>query len=159
MGRFEACDNVDLLLVLAEYEAYYEFRYDRKPKITKKLKDGEESSASSSASRRGQQRPTEAKKSNSGTAPSSSSSSKGASSGKLPTVNGATAADDDTAPSFGIQGTGMTGEAKGGKRDDSVDRIEERLLKPPPQFGGDVEMKQLAASVSREIYQESPDVR
>lgn len=32
-------------------------------------------------------------------------------------------------------------------------------MKPPPQFGGDSEMKQLAAVISREIYQESPNVR
>lgn len=34
-----------------------------------------------------------------------------------------------------------------------------RVLKPPPQYGGDPEMKQLAAIISREIYQESPNVR
>ena len=33
------------------------------------------------------------------------------------------------------------------------------ILKPPPQFGGDMDMKQLAASISREIYQESPNVK
>ena len=34
-----------------------------------------------------------------------------------------------------------------------------RLLKPPPQFVGDPEMRALAATISREIYQESPNVR
>jgi hypothetical protein len=34
-----------------------------------------------------------------------------------------------------------------------------RLLKPPPQFGGDNELKQLANVISLEIYQESPNVR
>jgi hypothetical protein len=39
------------------------------------------------------------------------------------------------------------------------DIITFRLLKPPPSFGGDAEMKQLANVISREIYQESPNVR
>ncbi len=38
------------------------------------------------------------------------------------------------------------------------DKIEDRILKPPPQFGGDMEMKQLAMVISREIYQESPNI-
>ncbi len=33
---------MDLNLIMTEYEAYYELRYDRKPKIIRKLKDGEE---------------------------------------------------------------------------------------------------------------------
>jgi len=37
--------------------------------------------------------------------------------------------------------------------------LEDRLLKPPPQFGGDMEMKQLANIISHEIYQESPNVQ
>ena len=39
------------------------------------------------------------------------------------------------------------------------DKQEFRLLKPPPQFGINSEMKQLYSIISSEIYQESPDVR
>ena len=37
--------------------------------------------------------------------------------------------------------------------------MENRLLRPPPKFGGDAEMRQLAAIISNDIYQESPNVR
>jgi katanin p60 ATPase-containing subunit A1 len=39
------------------------------------------------------------------------------------------------------------------------DKQEFRLLKPPPQFGINSEMKHLYSIISSEIYQESPDVR
>jgi hypothetical protein len=32
-----------LNLIMTEYEAYYELRFDKKPKLVRKLKDGEES--------------------------------------------------------------------------------------------------------------------
>ena len=37
--------------------------------------------------------------------------------------------------------------------------IYDRTLKPPPSFGGDSELRQLAVSISREIYQESPNIK
>ena len=51
---------------------------------------------------------------------------------------------------------------KGKKVEDEaadVDLVENRLLKPLPQYGGDKEMKTLCDVISREIYQESPNVR
>ena len=50
---------------------------------------------------------------------------------------------------------------KGKKEEEAadVDLIENRLLKPLPQYGGDKEMKTLCDVISREIYQESPNVR
>jgi katanin p60 ATPase-containing subunit A1 len=44
-GKYDLCDNIDLALILNEYEAYYEMRFDKKPKILKKsANDGSESS-------------------------------------------------------------------------------------------------------------------
>lgn len=37
MNKFEVCDNVSLETVLMEYEAYYHVKFQRYPKITKKL--------------------------------------------------------------------------------------------------------------------------
>ena len=36
ISRLEAADNVDLATVLREYEAYYEFKLGKKPKLVRK---------------------------------------------------------------------------------------------------------------------------
>jgi katanin p60 ATPase-containing subunit A1 len=41
LTKFAAADNIDLGLVLSEYETYYEMRFDKKPKLARKL-DGDE---------------------------------------------------------------------------------------------------------------------
>lgn len=51
----------------------------------------------------------------------------------------------------------MPHKGRQNKKDDDLP-LEDRVLKPPPQFGGDLEMKQLAAVISREIYQSSTNV-
>lgn len=167
LSKYCVADNVDLLLILNEYEAYYEMKFGKKPKLIRKLKEGEDqpyvpripdaSQSSSSASSKKQ------KKSD-------------ITSEKLPILpNGnnsqsslnSSAPEDDSNnnnnnsnSTLGIQGTSVNTTNKNKKSDgDSNESYEERLLKPPPQFGGDMEMKQLAASISREIYQESPNVR
>lgn len=40
-----------------------------------------------------------------------------------------------------------------------MEKIEHRVLKPPPHLGNDPDMKALAALVTREIYVESPNVK
>lgn len=37
LSRFEVCDNVNLETVLMEYEAYYHVKFNKYPKVTKKL--------------------------------------------------------------------------------------------------------------------------
>ena len=44
LQQFEVADNMDLALILGEYEAYYEMKFDKKPKIVRKLAGGEEKS-------------------------------------------------------------------------------------------------------------------
>ena len=37
LRRFEVCDNVDLETVLMEYESYYYIKFQKHPKLTKKV--------------------------------------------------------------------------------------------------------------------------
>lgn len=163
INKFEVADNVDMSLVMSEYEAYYEMRFDKKPKLVRKLKEGEENT------RPGGRPPRQPDASSSSR--NSTNKSTRAANGKLPTVSGAvssTGSDDDTASGMsglGVSGVGVGGSSvdsapgSKGKKDEAVERFEERVLKPPPQFAGDPEMRTLAAVISREIYQESPNVR
>jgi hypothetical protein len=59
-----------------------------------------------------------------------------------------------------LKGSAVSSRSNADSGDEtSIEKVENRLLKPPPQFGFDAEMKQLASVISREIYQESPNVR
>ncbi|XP_077988700.1 katanin p60 ATPase-containing subunit A-like 2 isoform X2 [Glandiceps talaboti] len=40
LSRYEVCDNIDLETVLQEYESYYYVKFNKYPKITKKLSSG-----------------------------------------------------------------------------------------------------------------------
>ena len=110
--KFGVADNVDLGLILGEYEAYYEMRFDKKPKLVRKLKDDEELS-----------RPTGSRLPRN---PESAGSqrqaprNKGATTApvRLPSVNGATSStlstvDDEPtaagAEGFGVNGTSIVG--------------------------------------------------
>jgi katanin p60 ATPase-containing subunit A1 len=107
--KFEVADNVDFGLILGDYESYYEMRFDRKPKLVRKLKDGEECSRLNAGR---QSRQSESAGSN-----RKQPKEKSSGNGKLPNVNGAssstaqTAPEDDSATShaggFGVSGVSI----------------------------------------------------
>ena len=166
-SRFDAADNVDLPLIISEYEAYYVARFAKKPKLVRLLNDGEEpKKAKVSSSNNGSK----------ATVPSSTKSERTKS--KINDSTPEEGEEDLTNPNLPIslQGMCVTGMnapvnsslatvlnmKKGKKVEDEaadVDLVENRLLKPLPQYGGDKEMKTLCDVISREIYQESPNVR
>lgn len=156
ISKFDVADNVDLGLILSDYEAYYEMRFDKKPKLVRKTKEGEEGS-------RGKQKAAGAG-ANAARAASSSSSA----TAKKGDVKAETKMGDDTngTDGFGVSGTSLGGSSvsvfQSEKRSEQGDGAEEtgyRLLKPPPHLGANSEMKQLFSIISKEIYQESPNVR
>jgi katanin p60 ATPase-containing subunit A1 len=153
IGKHEIADNIDLDVILSEYEAYYEMRFSKKPKFLRLLKDDEvnprlnhrSNNSTSSSGKLLQKKPDSSSQVD-----------------KLPVITNSSSqlqqsgpeAEDST--TMGVQGTGFTGN-KSKKSEHDIN--EERVLKPPPQFGGDSELKQLASSISRDIYQESPNIR
>lgn len=40
VNKHRVCDNIDLLTILMEYEAYYYVRFNKYPKLTRKITDG-----------------------------------------------------------------------------------------------------------------------
>jgi katanin p60 ATPase-containing subunit A1 len=160
--KFAAADNVDLTSILIDYEAYYEIRFDKKPKLIRKLTDGEDLSLKPSRP------PVSGKSSSSSGSSSASSKTKKTENNegtKLPPIVNAPESNEKEAKNeiFSVTGTTFKGNTntsnnsdneKGGKQE-----LEEKFLKPPPNFFGDSELKQLANVISREIYQESPNVR
>lgn len=126
--KFGVADNVDLGLILGEYEAYYEMRFDKKPKLVRKLKDDEEVS-----------RPTGSRLPRN---PESAGShrqapkNKGATTAavKLPSVNGATSSTqsivDDEPTAAGTEGFGVNGTSIVGTSIDKTNCKQKRLDDP-----------------------------
>ncbi len=132
LNKFTAADNMDLSLILTDYESYYEMRFDKKPKLVRKLNDGEEAArfkpkSESSTAKKSASSSSQSKEKKSGGDSDSSS--------KLPSVTGATAAppsvDTADATGFGISGTGIaaaTASTKGKQQavEDKSERHEDR---------------------------------
>lgn len=124
-------------------------RFDKKPKIVKKLVDGDElvtkPGKSTSAVKK-----TANSNNNSNTSNSSSTrkTEEGTTKDKLPTiVNGPESQQSDLG--LGVSGVAMNGSSASKKNNATAEdpslKLEERILKAPPQFGGDAEMKQLVS--------------
>ena len=176
MSRFEVADNMDLGLILGDYESYYEMRFDKKPKMIRKLKDGEETVGRPGKDSKGWRPPVSSSGGvelgcgGSGNASASGKRQGGCKGGgqtKLPNVSGAVShsyssgpENEDPPPAVALEVVCIRGRGSGelSSSETATAKFEDRILKPPPQFGGDQEMKQLAAIISREIYQDSPNV-
>ncbi len=129
LNKFVGADNVDLPLILSEYESYYEMRFDKKPKLVRKLNDGEEGpaalrnmklSSNTSNSKKG------------GIATKDKKSNNDSELVKLPSVNGATST-PDSGPDlgFGVAGTSIAAQDKknkGAADDNPHDKLEERYV-------------------------------
>jgi katanin p60 ATPase-containing subunit A1 len=116
MTKFEVADNIDLSLILSEYEAYYEMRFEKKPKLVRKSKDDDQITAK--AYRKAQEtKKTLSRKSNSDLNDNGSV--------VLPTLTNSTngSAQEDSG-SLNIQGVTCVNEKS--KRPESDDKIEER---------------------------------
>lgn len=145
-------------LIFSEYESYYELKFDKKPKIVKKLSEDQEPKRNRAKSS------TKAKPK-----PKVEAEPK-------PPDSPREGEEDLVNPNLPLSMQGMlirgsapvqttlekalNAQKKGKSReeDSDVDNIENRLLKPLPQYGGDKEMRTLCDVISREIYQESPNV-
>lgn len=120
-------------------------RFDKKPKIVRKLTDGEDIQTLVSKTSKSS---TGAKKTNisSGNAIVGKKIEESANKDKLPSI--VTPESDIT---LGVSGIGINSSNNAEKKkasEDTAVKYEERLLKPPPQFGGDMEMKQLVCKTN-----------
>ncbi|XP_056259646.1 katanin p60 ATPase-containing subunit A-like 2 isoform X1 [Seriola aureovittata] len=173
--KFEVCDNIDLEMVLMEYESYHYVKFQKYPKLIRRTVEPGENRIAKSGVKRSpcsavkplpkinpSQRPQSgngAKKAaaseNGSSVPSESSefglsvsSIKNGPAGEVATIRKGQVTD----------GKGLIQDAVKGSGIDS-DHME-RLLKPLSGFSGmSGEMTELAAIISRDIYLHSPNVR
>ncbi|XP_069560790.1 katanin p60 ATPase-containing subunit A-like 2 isoform X1 [Brachyistius frenatus] len=174
--RFEVCDNIDLEMVLMEYESYHYVKFQKYPKLTRRTADaGERRHVRSGGIKRS---PGSAVKPLPKISQSASPHSRAKRTANIvhANENGTSAAPESS--EFGLNVSpiknGPAGEAamnrkmtdgKGtihdGVRGTGIDTDHmERLLKPLSGFSGmSGEMRELAAIISRDIYLHSPNIR
>mmetsp|Transcript_91505 Transcript_91505/g.144577 ORF Transcript_91505/g.144577 Transcript_91505/m.144577 type:complete len:542 (-) Transcript_91505:153-1778(-) len=183
LDKLDAADNVDLTTVLTEYEDFYEMRFGRKPKLTRKAEgraadfdkklprlppDGtrgntsqEELDAGGTSKRRARsetRKPREDSRPPREKPPQMPNAS-------LENVPAPTQAE---APAFegGLVGHKVSKAPPGGKCEnkhedtpvDGDDPFENRLFKALPHFGVDKEYRDLAIAISRDILTRNPGV-
>uniref|UniRef100_A0A673M7Z8 Katanin p60 ATPase-containing subunit A-like 2 n=1 Tax=Sinocyclocheilus rhinocerous TaxID=307959 RepID=A0A673M7Z8_9TELE len=147
--RFEVCDNVDLETVLMEYESYYLIKFQKYPKLTKKLTEQGEILLLTSVKLHKycciQLTPADAS---------------GFGLNVSPLIrNGA----EEGTHMRKVDYRSLIPDAVKGAANDSVlpcTDFSERLLKPVSAFiGMNSDMRELAAVISRDIYLHNPNVR
>lgn len=183
LTRFEAADNVDLLNIVKEYEEYYELKLGKKPKLVRKVdpdsvketKTRRRPNRSSAASSGGEkaakadgltQAQTEKYMAAAANAGVSSQQLKGmenklgaAASSSLPPPQNDSGSIKDSGGGFdGLTGSAMrVGDRNDKQRPPPAESIEDRLLKPLP-FAGDPDLRALAQTITRDIFQSNPGV-
>ncbi|XP_026196330.1 katanin p60 ATPase-containing subunit A-like 2 [Anabas testudineus] len=177
--KFEVCDNIDLEMVLMEYESYHYVKFQKYPKLIRRTAEpGESRYGKSGGTKRS---PCSAVKPLPKINPSQSPLSgiaKKTATGAHINENGSSVPPESS--EFGLNVSsirnGAAGEASTNRKSQLTDgkgTIQdtvkgagtdsdhmERLLKPLSGFSGmSGEMKELAAIISRDIYLHSPNVR
>lgn len=145
LSKLAVADNVDLMLILQEYESYYEMRFDKKPKLIRKV-EGDASSLGVSTN-------------------GSSSTKKGvAVNSKKKENSSITDGQHDSQtevepPVMAITGNSYNVAAQSSATKPGHQQVDDLNSRSSmPSFGGDAELRVLAATISRDILQEHPNV-
>ncbi|GMI05459.1 hypothetical protein TrRE_jg13220 [Triparma retinervis] len=179
LSRFEGADNVDLHTIFHDFEEYYQIKFGRKPKLTRRSMDGDDDDdtkfARSSLSKHSdaRRRKSELDMQKRKEMREKSRKRSGVDSGVLGTIEkklGVSVGKDkgkervrEDDP-FQVGGSAMQLKPAQEKHAAPVSHDETpvmnvRLLKPLPNFGGDMELRALGETIQRDILQTSPDVK
>uniref|UniRef100_A0A671W413 Katanin p60 subunit A-like 2 n=1 Tax=Sparus aurata TaxID=8175 RepID=A0A671W413_SPAAU len=176
--RFEVCDNIDLEMVLMEYESYHYVKFQKYPKLIRRTAEpgqAENRFGRSSGAKRSQCSTVKPlPKISPSQSPQSGNGAKKTAASSHTNENGSSVSPESS--EFGLNVSsirngaavdrkGQMGDGKGPIPDavkgaGSYSDHMERLLKPLSGFSGmSGEMRDLAAIISRDIYLHSPNVR
>jgi len=184
LNKVAVADNVDLMMILQEYETYYNIKYGKKPKFIKK--NTESLNIGPTKRREVKNHSTKANQREGSSLSSSNKKEKKLQTKKQPisTESSSTTLVDDTNDGFGgIVGTSVKNEKKkanSNNKSSNETNINEntsiqvknmfqnnvpypedpgtcKLLKPLPNYGN--EYYELASIISRDIYIANPDVK
>ncbi|XP_008324335.1 katanin p60 ATPase-containing subunit A-like 2 isoform X2 [Cynoglossus semilaevis] len=157
LRKFEVCDNIDLEMVLMEYESYQYVKFQKYPKIIRRTDESSCPAESRYSKSSGLKRsPCSAKKRLPKINSSQSSQSSAGNKKTTPSENVSSLSSDMS--DYGLSVFSIRNAASG---DSTINKkCEERLLKPLSGLSViSGEMGELAAIISRDIYLHSPNVR
>ncbi|XP_075696916.1 katanin p60 ATPase-containing subunit A-like 2 isoform X2 [Rhinoderma darwinii] len=166
LRKFEVCDNIDLETVLMEYESYYYIKFQKYPKITKKVVDND-SKVYAKPRSGGKLRRTASNSSQGLPRITNHNIVQRPVSRTYPRTAERTSNREISRQGQIIDFRGMIQDAiKGASNEIAMNTLNynpdpsERLLKPVSAFlGTNSEMRELAAVISRDIYLQNPNVR
>mmetsp|Transcript_16770 Transcript_16770/g.38249 ORF Transcript_16770/g.38249 Transcript_16770/m.38249 type:complete len:509 (-) Transcript_16770:5-1531(-) len=178
LDHFDAADNVDLLAILQEYEDFYEIRFQRRPKLIRKIagegRAGAEMSRLPNLTKGNSVRKKVSSSDNDqDSKPSGRPPRRPSAGASRLTPNGETKENGEDASALNITGSKTLGEEgkgayqdkyrrnqkHGGDGEDPNDFWERRMLKPLPDFGGSSELRELGSQIQRDVLMSNPDVR
>ena len=183
LSRYERADNIDLMQIISEYEEFYQLKFSRKPKLSRRISapisttpSGQElrgnlkwsqPTASARTKRHSSShstlKPKETCHPRNNEAPSSKR--------LLPSIignNSSNQKSEDTKhdkmnerkSEISIQGAELDTQTNHSEQSsDTGESQNDRIVKPLPSFGDDFELRSLASSIQREIIDTSPQVQ
>ncbi|CAB1424927.1 unnamed protein product [Pleuronectes platessa] len=154
--KFEVCDNIDLEMVLMEYESYHYVKFQKNPKLIRRTAEPVENRfVKSGGVKRG---PCSAGKRLPKINPSQRPQSGNGAKKATTSQNGSSVPPEIS--DFGLNVSSIRSGPAGDVSGDGATNRKERLLKPLSGFSGmNREMSDLAEVISRDIYLHSPNVR
>ncbi|KAJ3200872.1 Katanin p60 ATPase-containing subunit A-like 2, partial [Clydaea vesicula] len=186
LKKYCVADNLDLTTILQEYENYYAIKFNRQPKITRHLTKAEQPKFNSS-SNKPKLRPIQSEPNlnffnNDEKKPIMTTTSPSPSIKKSEKINNNSLANTkkeqlnepklDPENGVIIHGNSVNNNSNKKKlssnaelkiQDNQVqvvedDLYENKMLKPIPNWGGNLELKELATVITREIFSKNPNV-
>lgn len=128
IAKFEVADNVDLGIILDDYESYFEMKFDRKPKLVRKCSNDEQLPPKGGNARGSDKKGVAKEKQKSNDSPQSrvSGDNSNNSNGKLPTLTGSSSMASDDEGVLGVQGLSVNSSELKSKKPETDDRLSER---------------------------------
>jgi katanin p60 ATPase-containing subunit A1 len=159
LSNVDAADNIDLMTILQEFETYYQFKYGKMPKLTRKLVNAPVQKRSSGKSILNSQESAPAKPILPKIQKSARQKTPEVKPPKTPEISfdgiiGTSALIPKLEIKSNSQETLVTDTAPASQREDLY---ESRLLKPLPGYGN-AEFRELASIISRDIFMDNPNV-
>lgn len=167
LSNWDTADNMDLFLILTEFEQFYEIKYGKPPKLVKKATGDENALPRLNKRPPVSRTPSNASSStnassNSGARGKSSSNQKGTSVGSKGSTPSLKKEDSSGVEGLEIKGESvdpLTGNKEQKPKEESDEFFIGRLLKGLPDYGNNPELMALAQSLQRDIVVVNPNVK
>eukprot|EP01017_Pseudomicrothorax_dubius_P045032 TRINITY_DN7713_c0_g2_i1.p1 TRINITY_DN7713_c0_g2~~TRINITY_DN7713_c0_g2_i1.p1 ORF type:complete len:489 (+),score=109.59 TRINITY_DN7713_c0_g2_i1:55-1521(+) len=155
LDKWDVADNMDLYMIVTEFEQFYEMKFGKAPKLAKKLTPDEERKSTL----------PRIPANSGGTAERAGKGSAGTPVSKPTNRKPPLPKDEETRPNtdksdlMEIKGNAVVAQPAAKKGDDNDEFFDNRVLKAMPTFDDQPELRELAAALRRDIIIANPNVK